>query len=209
MCTLPDLFLALRALECVLLCSSRLVFSSVCPAAGLGFKESRVMLLGMASFMCCASLVALTQCWQSRGKEGTHSVPFLHVPIFLPFSSLLQRATSQHSFPLASCLKLELSFPPNNPLHYLYYTMNQFSLYYWKSCMVLISKQISYGTRIGFVGTCCFQDVLGVIKCARLQGIYVSSRASLLHKNSLNTYRVPNRTFAEKKWKMSCFEVEQ
>lgn len=92
----------------------------------LGFKESRVRLLGMASFMCRASLVALTQCWRSGGKEGTHSVPFLHVPIFLPFSSLLQKAASQHSFPLASCPKYEPSFPQNNPLHYLYYTVNKF-----------------------------------------------------------------------------------
>lgn len=126
MCALPDLLLALRALECILQASSWLVFSSVCPAASLGFKESRVRLLGMASFMCRASLVALTQCWRSGGKEGTHSVPFLHVPIFLPFSSLLQKTASQHSFPLASCPKYEPSFPQNNPLHYLYYTVNKF-----------------------------------------------------------------------------------
>lgn len=99
---------------------------------------------------------------------------------------------------LPTCLMPQTwtSFPQNNPLHYLYYKMDQFSLYYWKPCRVLISKQISYGIQTGFVGTRCFQDVLGVVKCARVQGIYISTRASLLHKHSLSTYRVPDRMFA-------------
>ena len=57
--------------------------------------------------MCCASLVALTQCWQTRGEERGPSVPVLHILIFPPLNSLLQKATSQHSFPRVSHPKLE------------------------------------------------------------------------------------------------------